>query len=176
MDVRVVDPATGSELPERRVGEIWIGGDTVGDGYWHRPEETRLAFRGPLCPDRTGVSSAPATSVSCPAGNCSSPAASRTWCISRGRNHHPEDVELSLQLCHPALSGALAAAFAVEVLDEEQLAVVVEVPRLAEPNQLADIVEAVRAAIWAHHEIEVQPDRPGASGANPAHLQRKTAT
>ena len=40
----VVNPDTGAELPDGRVGEIWLQGNNIGRGYWGRPEETRLAF------------------------------------------------------------------------------------------------------------------------------------
>lgn len=40
----IVDPATGTEVPDGRVGEPWLQGDNVGRGYWNRPEETRRTF------------------------------------------------------------------------------------------------------------------------------------
>ena len=40
----IVDPATGVELPDGRVGEIWLHGANVGRGYWGRPQETRRIF------------------------------------------------------------------------------------------------------------------------------------
>jgi acyl-CoA synthetase (AMP-forming)/AMP-acid ligase II len=52
VDVLIVDPDTEAPLPERHVGEIWVGGGCVGDGYWRRPEETRMVF----CPDPRGAS------------------------------------------------------------------------------------------------------------------------
>lgn len=40
----IVDPATDAELPDGRVGEIWLHGDNVGHDYWSRPHETELTF------------------------------------------------------------------------------------------------------------------------------------
>jgi long-chain acyl-CoA synthetase len=38
--VRVVDPATGVDVPEGEFGEVWISAPTNMSGYWNAPEET----------------------------------------------------------------------------------------------------------------------------------------
>ena len=43
-DVRVVDPATGADLAEGDVGELWFRGPNVVRGYWNAPEATAAAF------------------------------------------------------------------------------------------------------------------------------------
>jgi long-chain acyl-CoA synthetase len=43
-DVRVVDPATGTDLGEGAVGELWFRGPNVVRGYWNAPEATAAAF------------------------------------------------------------------------------------------------------------------------------------
>ncbi|WP_347256698.1 class I adenylate-forming enzyme family protein [Actinomadura sp. RB99] len=43
-DVRVVDPATGEDLPPGEVGELLIAGPNVIKGYWNKPEATAQAF------------------------------------------------------------------------------------------------------------------------------------
>ncbi len=44
----IVDADTGEELPDGRVGEIWVHGDNVCRGYWGRPEESRRVFGATL--------------------------------------------------------------------------------------------------------------------------------
>jgi acyl-CoA synthetase (AMP-forming)/AMP-acid ligase II len=39
-EVRVVDPATGEDVEERQVGEIWIRGPQIMKGYWNMPQAT----------------------------------------------------------------------------------------------------------------------------------------
>ena len=40
MSLRIVDPDTGSIVPEGAVGEVWIRADQIMQGYWEKPEET----------------------------------------------------------------------------------------------------------------------------------------
>ena len=49
--------------------------------------------------------------------------------IVRGRNHYPQDIEATVERCHPALRAGGGAAFSVEVDGEERLVVVQEVDR-----------------------------------------------
>ena len=43
-DVRVVDPATGEDVSEGEVGELWFRGPNIVRGYWNNPEATAAAF------------------------------------------------------------------------------------------------------------------------------------
>lgn len=40
VEVRIVDPETGTELPDGSMGEIWVRGYNVMDAYWAAPEKT----------------------------------------------------------------------------------------------------------------------------------------
>ncbi len=44
LQVRIVNPDTGEDLPQGRTGEIWLKGPAVTPGYWRKPEETAGAF------------------------------------------------------------------------------------------------------------------------------------
>jgi long-chain acyl-CoA synthetase len=40
VELRIVDPANGDELPPRSVGEVWLRAPNVMAGYFNRPDET----------------------------------------------------------------------------------------------------------------------------------------
>ncbi|MBO8164485.1 MAG: long-chain fatty acid--CoA ligase [Brevibacillus sp.] len=44
-DCRIVDPATGEDLPQGEVGELAVKGPQVMRGYWNRPEDTAAVLR-----------------------------------------------------------------------------------------------------------------------------------
>ncbi|GLZ44693.1 acyl-CoA synthetase [Actinomycetospora sp. NBRC 106375] len=46
VELKAVDPASGEDVPQGTVGEIWIRSSQVTPGYWARPEETAQALEG----------------------------------------------------------------------------------------------------------------------------------
>ena len=44
MDMRIVDPDSGSDLQRGEVGELWVRGTPVVREYWNKPEATARAF------------------------------------------------------------------------------------------------------------------------------------
>ena len=76
--------------------------------------------------------------------------------IIRGRNHYPQDIELTVQKSHPALRPDFGAAFSVKVKGEEQLVIVQEVERtylrkLDAQKVIGNIIQAVTT----QHGLEV---------------------
>lgn len=125
----VVDPETRIPCSAGRVGEIWVSGPCVAQGYWSRPEETRRTFGAQLAAGdghsflRTGDLGFEH------AGEVFVTGRLKDLIIVRGRNHAPEDIELTVSRVHPALRLGTGAAFSVEVDGDERLVVVQEVER-----------------------------------------------
>ncbi len=44
LEVRIVDPDTGTDLMPGQTGEFWLKGPAITPGYWRKPEETAKAF------------------------------------------------------------------------------------------------------------------------------------
>jgi malonyl-CoA/methylmalonyl-CoA synthetase len=44
LEVRIVDPDTGTDVAPGQTGEIWLQGPAVTPGYWRKPQETASAF------------------------------------------------------------------------------------------------------------------------------------
>jgi phthiocerol/phenolphthiocerol synthesis type-I polyketide synthase C len=44
LTVQIVDPETAAPVAEDTVGEIWVAGSSLGDGYWGREAETSATF------------------------------------------------------------------------------------------------------------------------------------
>jgi amino acid adenylation domain-containing protein len=150
----VADPETGTELPGGEEGEVWLSGPSVAGGYWENPEGTARDFNaflatgeGPFL--RTGDLGYLA------AGELYVTGRLKDLIILRGRNHYPQDVELTAERAHPDLHPGGGAAFAVETGGEERLVIVHEVARHRSAGTEA-IAEAVRSAVAAEHEVQAQ--------------------
>lgn len=151
-ELAIVDPASLSACSEQEIGEIWVRGGSVAAGYWQRPEESAATFgariagspRGPFL--RTGDLGFVREGQLFIAGRL------KDLLILRGRNHYPQDVELTVERSHPALRSGCGAAFSVEDGGEERLVVVIEVKPGREAEGEA-IFLAIRRAIAEHHEL-----------------------
>jgi amino acid adenylation domain-containing protein len=155
--VMIVDPETGLQCAEDRVGEIWVSGPSVAQGYWGRTEQAEDALRAGLLGDltflRTGDLGFLKDGVLFVTGRL------KDMIILRGRNIYPQDIEWTAERCHPALRAFGAAAFAFEFDGEERLAVVQEIERNCEQNAIAEAVTAIRRALAEQHDIEVHAIR-----------------
>lgn len=150
-DVRIVDPQSHRPCAAGVVGEIWVCGESVARGYWHRPEETAHTFGGRLADGagpymRTGDLGAMHNGDLFVAGRL------KDLIIVRGRNLYPQDVERTAQQAHPAVE--LGAAFSTVVDGAEQLVVVHQTAREHRRGDMAPVLRAIRAAIAEEHEVD----------------------
>ncbi len=149
----IVDPATGAPRPDGAVGEVWLSGPSVGQGYWNRPEETERTFRArPVGGDghaflRTGDMGFLHDGELVLTGRL------KDLIIIRGVNHYPEDIEQTVERCHPALRPGCGAAFAVEIGGEERL-VVVQEATLAAPADAEAAFAEIRYALADAHALD----------------------
>src|SRR5207237_561901 len=75
--------------------------------------------------------------------------------IIRGRNHYPQEIELTVEQSHPALRPGCGAAFSVDVTGEARLVIVQEVERQYRNLNVDEVVESIRQAVAEDHELQV---------------------
>lgn len=154
--VIIVDPETRRQCGADEVGEIWIAGPSVAHGYWRSPEQTEAAFAAYLADTGAGPFLRTGDLGFYGSGELFVTGRRKDLIIIRGSNHYPEDIELTVQACHPALLRGRGAVFSIAPRPDavEQLVVVQEVnnPEAGEA-ELDEIVDTIRAAITEHHEI-----------------------
>ncbi|HLX08230.1 MAG TPA: fatty acyl-AMP ligase [Thermoanaerobaculia bacterium] len=167
-ELAIVDPATLERCGPGRIGEVWVRGPSMAQGYWHRPQETAETFDGRIAAGVDGAAEDEAAPFMRTGdlgflddGELFVTGRLKDLIIIRGRNLYPQDIELTVERSHPALRPGCGAAFSVEIGDEERLVVVHEHERLASDSPLdADsveaIAEAIRRAVAEQHEAQVQ--------------------
>ncbi|WP_367129376.1 SDR family NAD(P)-dependent oxidoreductase [Saccharothrix sp. HUAS TT1] len=153
--ITVVDPETRRPVPEGREGEIWLKGRTVAAGYWDRPDDTARAFDAHLA-DGSGPYLRSGDLGALIDGDLYITSRLKDLIIIRGRNHHPQDVELTMTDAHPALNRGLGVAFSVDVDGEERLVVVQELKRAERgKHDLAAVARRVRGAVAEEHDVAI---------------------
>lgn len=129
-DVRIVDAATAQACALGAVGEIWIGGPCVGQGYWNVPTETAHSFgarlssgEGPFL--RTGDLGFVNDGQLYVTGRL------KDLIIVRGKNHYPQDIEASVEASCDAFGASATACFMVDEQNDDRTIVVQEIRRTA---------------------------------------------
>jgi acyl-CoA synthetase (AMP-forming)/AMP-acid ligase II len=154
--IAIVDPKSLTLLPDNQVGEIWVAGSSVAQGYWERPQETEATFNAYLADTGEGPFLRTGDLGFLQEGELFIAGRIKDAIIIRGQNHYPQDIELTVEKSHPALRPNCGAAFAVEVNGSERLVIVQEVKRsyLRKLN-VKEVVESIRRAVTAEHNLQV---------------------
>ncbi len=164
VELRIVDPETGAELPPGQVGEVWTRSDQNMTGYWHKPEESAavLIEGGWFRSGDAGWLDEE--------GYLFLHDRIKDMIVTGGENVYPAEVENAL-LAHPAVADAAVIGVPSEQWGETVKAVVVPVPGAAgsdmsEPELAAEIISATRERL-AHYKcptsidfVEVLPRNP----------------
>jgi len=135
LDLHIVDPDTEDVLPERRVGEIWVAGDSVAAGYRGHPEATRQIFcAGTGSQLRTGDLGFLLDGDLYVTGRLTD------VIIVNGRNLYPQDLEETARLAHQAAGPG--AAFAITPPGRREHVVLIQELRRDHPpaEEVADKV------------------------------------
>ena len=153
--ILIVEPDTLKECPPDKIGEIWVKGENVAKGYWNNPEQTEKIFKAYL--DDTGKGPFLRTEDLgfIKDGELFVTGRIKDLIIIRGRNHYPQDIELTVEKSHEALRSGCCAAFSVDVENEERLVVIQEVkPKGLETLNTDKVIEAIRRAVTEKHELQ----------------------
>lgn len=155
--VRIVDAETGIEKPEGAIGEIWVRGDNVALGYWHKPELTTRMFRAMIQQPSAGTPAGPWLRT----GDLGALSDGELFIMGRlkdllivdGRNHYPDDIEATVR----EITGGRVAAIAVDDDSSESLVTIVEFKPAAdaEDSRLNSVSREVKSAIWKEHNLRV---------------------
>ena len=153
-EIVIVEPESLQQCTSEQIGEIWVSGESVAQGYWNQPELSETAFGAYLANTNEGPFLRTGDLGFLRDGELFITGRIKDLIIIRGRNYYPQDIELTAETSHPALRANCCATFAIEQDNIEQLIVVVEVERthLRHLN-VKNVVAAISEAIMQQHEI-----------------------
>lgn len=155
--VRIVDPETRRACQKDQVGEIWLSGPSVGQGYWNRPEMSEAIFRARVEGEGGGEAFLRTGDLGFLQGDALFVAGRiKDLIIISGLNHYPQDIEQTLEQADDAIAPNACAAFSVEVGGEERPVAVCEIRREHLRRLDVDRLAArVRQAVAEEHELEL---------------------
>jgi amino acid adenylation domain-containing protein len=151
--VVIANPETRTRCAAGEVGEVWVSGASVGQGYWNRPDATQKTFHAYLEDTGEGPFLRTGDLGFLEDGELYITGRAKDLIIIRGRNLYPQDIERTVEESHEDLRKTGGAAFSVEVEGEEGLVIVQELEFRRKPN-LDEVIQAIRQRVVAEHEIQ----------------------
>jgi len=150
--VRIVDCDTHRECTPGLVGEIWVHGANVADGYWRKPPEEQRCFGATLVdpspgtPDESWLRTGDLGFIY--EGELFIVGRIKDLLIIRGRNYYPEDIEATVQ----EITRGRVAAISVPVNSTEHLVTIIELKKRSDANgdatrRLSELKSDVTSAI-----------------------------
>jgi len=163
----IVDPESFTICESNHVGEIWISGPSVSQGYWNREELTEKTFNSYLADTGQGPYLRTGDLGFLVQGELFITDRIKDLIIIRGQNYSPIDIELKAEESHPALRANCGAAFTVNGDNgEEHLIVVHEIARDSNSDP-EEVKGAIRQSIAEYYGLRVYDIRLLMAGTVP---------
>ena len=155
-EIVIANPDILAQCRPDEVGEIWLSSPSVAHGYWQRPVETAETYHVHL----TDTGAEPFLRTGdlgfLKDGELFVTGRLKDMIIIHGQNYYPQDIELTVERSHAALTPNGSAAFSVEKKGEERLLIVQEVQRTwLRRLDTEAVFDAIREAVSDRHELVV---------------------
>lgn len=177
--LKIVNPDTLTSCAANQVGEIWIAGPSVAQGYWNRAEETQKTFHAYVSDTGEGPFLRTGDMGFLQAGELFVTGRLKDVIMIWGRSHYPHHIEMTVEQSHSVLRPGCGAVFGLEVDGEEQLVVTQEVEsRYLKTLDSGAVIEAIRQALVANHMVEAHAIvllRPGSTPKTPTGKTQRAA-
>ena len=154
-NLAIVDLTTFNECNDGEIGEIWISGPSVAQGYWNQPELTNSCFDATIAnrPDKKYLRTGDLGFI-CDQ-NLYVMGRNKDLIIVNGTNHYPQDIEYSIEQSHPAIRRGGSAAVSIVNEEQEQLVIIAEIDKNCSEEVLHEIVSAINEVTLQDHSLPV---------------------
>ncbi|ELR97341.1 fatty acyl-AMP ligase [Gloeocapsa sp. PCC 73106] len=152
----IVDPESLTRCSTNQIGEIWVSGSGIGQGYWNDRDRTQATFQaytkdtqeGPFL--RTGDLGFLLDQELFITGRLND------VMVFWGLNHYPQLIEETVVSSHPALRVNCNAAVSVFLEGQYRLIILQEIERGYRNNlDVDEIFEKIRWEVFAKHLVDV---------------------
>lgn len=155
-EVVIVHPEQKVLCSPEQVGEIWVKGPSIAQGYWNQLEQTEEIFKAKLADTEAGPYLRTGDLGFIQDGNLFVTGRIKDLIIIRGQNHYPQDIEFTVEKNHDAFRPNCGAAFSVEIKGSERLVIVYEVQRsFIREIDSETVFKGMRQAVAAEHGLDL---------------------
>jgi acyl-CoA synthetase (AMP-forming)/AMP-acid ligase II len=157
--IAIVDPNTRRRCADSEIGEIWVHGANVAQGYWQNEAASGDTFGAMIIDEQHSARWLRTGDLGCvdARGELFVTGRIKDLIIVRGINYYPQDIELAAERAHPCLRPGFGAAFPVlDRYDQEQVVIVQEVERTERHRiDFDEVVADIREAIAEEHQLSL---------------------
>ncbi|WP_217213739.1 fatty acyl-AMP ligase [Streptomyces sp. AC550_RSS872] len=164
----IVAPDSGERLPDGRIGEIWLRGESVAHGYWNNETATQQTFGATTQDGDTGYLRTGDLGAFVD-GDLFITGRIKETLFLHGRNLYPQDIEHEVQRRHTELRSLPGAAFTVPAgtgaRNAEDLVITQEIRGRFSDTELARISAGIKQTVSREFGLPVASVallRPGA--------------
>ena len=169
----IANPETMVSCKRGEVGEIWVSGSSIAQGYWRQPQITEETFNAYLRDTKAGPFLRTGDLGFLDQGELFFTGRLKDMIVIKGRNHYPQDIEKTVESTNPWIRPSCVASFSIETKGEEKLVVLAEVERrywssnrttkTANSNSsiatnklisVKDLTQLIKREISKHHDLQ----------------------
>ncbi|MFE4038988.1 fatty acyl-AMP ligase [Priestia sp. YIM B13489] len=161
--VEIVNTDSLSKCASNEIGEIWVKGDSIAKGYFGRKQETNYAFNNIVKDTNENGFLRTGDLGFFHEGQLFVTGRLKDFIVLRGKNHYPQDIELTVEKADQAIISGASAAFSVDINGEEKLIIVAEIERKyrLRPHKerelkgyLDSVLRNIRQQVMEEHEVQ----------------------
>ena len=167
----IANPETMATCPPGEVGEIWVSGASIAQGYWRQPEITEATFNAYLQDTGEGPYLRTGDLGFIDRGELFFTGRLKDMIVIKGRNHYPQDIEKTVEETSSWIRPSCVASFSIEFKGEEKLVILAEVERQywsknrtkaklngSAPNTeiitVSELTQVIRREIAKNHDLQ----------------------
>ena len=170
-NIAIANPETLISCKQGEVGEIWVSGSSIAQGYWQQPEITENTFNAYLKDTKVGPFLRTGDLGFIDGEELFFTGRLKDMIIIKGRNHYPQDIEKTVEETDAWIRPSGVASFSIEIQGEEKLVVLAEVERRywssnrsntkSNGNSSSDIIsvkdltQLIKRGISKNHDLQV---------------------
>lgn len=154
--LKIINPDTLTESQPNEVGEIWLAGSHIGQGYWNNPAATKATFHAYTADTNAGPFMRTGDLGFVHDGQLYIGGRIKDLIIIDGQNHYPQDIEFTIENAHPLIRNGCTAAFPIDYEGQERLVIVAELRPPSADTPLPPpetISQLIRRAVAQEHGI-----------------------